>query len=298
MKQVHIIGRGAIGLLLANKLTQHAQVTLVTRDEAIDDYHLIDNEKSHKIPVNQTTFDALHSKINHCIVPVKAYQLSQAIHALIPHLHDDANIILSHNGMSDLSEVNQLLKPNQALYFLSTSMGGMKPRANTVKYTGAGLTQIGACNKVAQIRLPNLFQELFQPCLSQAHPVENINEIRWQKLCVNIAINPLSALVQCKNGKLRAPAYARQVLSLLNEACFVAGLDGVELKLSSELMRAYQVMKLTAANSSSMAQDIKLGRRTEIDAICGFIVSRANKHGVSVPENEWIWQQIKQKERG
>ncbi|KZN45768.1 ketopantoate reductase family protein [Pseudoalteromonas luteoviolacea] len=297
MNQVHIVGRGAIGLLLANKLAQHTQVTLITRDDDFDDYHLIDNEKSHAIPVSQTTFDSLRSKITHCIVPVKAYQLSQALHALAPHLHDDANIILSHNGMSDVSEIIQSLKTNQALYFLTTSMGGMKPLANTVKYTGAGLTQIGACNQIAQARLPSLFQGLIQPCLSQAQPVDDINEIRWQKLCVNIAINPLSALLQCKNGKLRAPAYARQVLSLLNEACFVAGLDGVELKLSSELMRAYQVMKLTAENNSSMAQDIKIGRRTEIDAICGFIVSRANRHGVSVPENEWMWQQIKRKER-
>ncbi|WP_256096792.1 ketopantoate reductase family protein [Pseudoalteromonas luteoviolacea] len=121
--------------------------------------------------------------------------------------------------------------------------------------------------------------------------------MRWQKLCVNIAINPLSALLQCQNGRLRAPCYSKQVLALLNEACHVAKYEGVELKLLAELERAYKVMTLTAANNSSMAQDIKLERRTEIDAICGFIVARAKKHGINVPENELLWQQIKRKER-
>ncbi|WP_081310612.1 ketopantoate reductase family protein [Pseudoalteromonas luteoviolacea] len=139
MNRIHILGRGAIGLLLANKLSSHTKSTLITRDDSVENYHFIDKDKTSVIPVNQTTFASLKAKISTCIIPVKAYQLNQALHALMPHLQDDADIILSHNGMSDIAEIAQLLKPSQGLYFLTTSMGGMKPAANAVKYTAPGL---------------------------------------------------------------------------------------------------------------------------------------------------------------
>ncbi|KZN53136.1 hypothetical protein N474_21680 [Pseudoalteromonas luteoviolacea CPMOR-2] len=297
MNDIHILGKGAVGLLFANRLAQHNAVTLITRTPTSAPFHIIENGFTKQVPARRTTLASQKSGITNCLIPVKAYQLSQAMREISPHLSDNANIIISHNGMSDLTEVAQHLKPDQALFFLTTSMGGMKPDANTVKHTGAGLTQFGAYNLVAKQRQQKVFDELLKPCIHPLQLVANMSEVRWQKLCVNIAINPLSALHQCKNGKLRTPIHARQILALLNEACHIAWLEGVNLKLSAELERAYNVMKLTAKNNSSMAQDIKHRRRTEVDAICGFIVKQAAKHGVSAPENERLWQLVKQKER-
>jgi 2-dehydropantoate 2-reductase len=39
----------------------------------------------------------------------------------------------------------------------------------------------------------------------------------------------------------------------------------------------------TAAHESSMLQDLRAGRRTEIDAITGEVVRLAEAHGVGVP---------------
>ena len=41
----------------------------------------------------------------------------------------------------------------------------------------------------------------------------------------------------------------------------------------------------TAANTSSMRQDVQAGRRTEVDAIGGYVCERADEHGVDVPVN-------------
>ncbi|MCF2857363.1 ketopantoate reductase family protein [Pseudoalteromonas sp. SMS1] len=297
MSSVHILGMGAVGLLFAHRLAQHQTVTLITRTPAVDNFHIIEHDQTTQLAVASTTLNTLNSKITDCLIPVKAYQLRQAIKDIAPYLSDDANLIISHNGMSDITEITPHLKPHQGLFFLTTSMGGMKPKNDTVRYTGAGLTQLGACNSVAKERQKKVFDTLFKPCITPLEWVPNISEVRWQKLCVNIAINPLSALLQCKNGELRSPKYSHQILALLNEACHIARLEGVNLTLSLELARAYNVMTLTANNHSSMAQDIKHQRQTEIDAICGFIVRQAKKQGVKAPENERIWQLVKQKER-
>jgi 2-dehydropantoate 2-reductase len=46
------------------------------------------------------------------------------------------------------------------------------------------------------------------------------------------------------------------------------------------------VAEATAANTSSMFQDVEAGRQTEVDAINGYVVSRAGE--LAVPVNETL----------
>ena len=55
------------------------------------------------------------------------------------------------------------------------------------------------------------------------------------------------------------------------------------------------VAQRTAANHSSMLQDIRNGRQTEIDAICGEIVRLGEQCGVPTPLNRVMWQLVRAK---
>jgi 2-dehydropantoate 2-reductase len=46
-----------------------------------------------------------------------------------------------------------------------------------------------------------------------------------------------------------------------------------------------EVARRTAANDSSMLQDVERGRPTEIDAICGEIIAEGERLGVETPVN-------------
>ncbi|MCF2907691.1 ketopantoate reductase family protein [Pseudoalteromonas sp. DL2-H2.2] len=294
MPELFIVGKGAVGLLLAQRLANTHQVTLITRTPT-DAVFFQTAQCRQQLPVKCLTWEALAQQqitISQCIVPVKSYQLAEAFITLRPHLSEDANVILSHNGMQTLTPITDALSEHQGLFFLSTSMGGWKPNSTTVEFTGPGQSMFGPCNLIAQQRAQVLFNQLIDPALPNAHLAYDIALLRWQKLCVNLAINPLSALTGLKNGRLRAPCYATQVLSVLNEACNVANHVGVPLKLSEELARAHQVMTLTAENFSSMAQDVANHRRTEINAMCGYIVELAQQLGVPAPHNTLLLNQV------
>ena len=49
-------------------------------------------------------------------------------------------------------------------------------------------------------------------------------------------------------------------------------------------------------NISSMLQDIRALRHTEIDYINGFLLRRARAHGIAVPENTRLFEMVKRKE--
>jgi 2-dehydropantoate 2-reductase len=54
---------------------------------------------------------------------------------------------------------------------------------------------------------------------------------------------------------------------------------------------AEDVARHTAANRSSMFQDVKRGAPTEIDAICGAVVRAGEERGVRAPIN-WTMLQL------
>jgi len=56
---------------------------------------------------------------------------------------------------------------------------------------------------------------------------------------------------------------------------------------------AEEVARRTAANHSSMLQDVLRGAPTEIDAICGAVVKTGQKHDIATPTNWACWKLIK-----
>jgi 2-dehydropantoate 2-reductase len=288
MADIHVLGAGAIGLSLANAFAYDHSVTLLVRRNYTAPFVFCDEQNRHCLPVDYINLSApVQNKplIKHCFVCVKSYQLNDAIQSIIPYLAEHANLFISHNGMSDLNEVKPYLGTTKALFFFSTSMGGLKIDDTTVKATGTGETYLGACNKVAQERLAVCFKQFFSSNIPYSKIHDNIEQLRWQKLLINVAINPLSAIHQIKNGRLRQPRFASAILELVNEACTIANADNVNIKLNEALTSAYQVMTRTQHNLSSMAQDVNNGRLTEIDAICGYIVKRGAHHNIETPYN-------------
>ncbi|WP_440054992.1 ketopantoate reductase family protein [Pseudoalteromonas sp. T1lg65] len=296
MANIHIVGDGAIGLLLAKHLQSNHQVTLLTRKGQPKSYQYAGLDGNKTITTNITTIDkVLKNSINTCIIPVKSYQIKAAFKAIQPKLAVNATVIFSHNGMIDWSPMLARLLPTQQACFLSTSMAGYK-EFDKVIHTGQGASWFGALSAPATPFAAQSFSELFGD-LENAQFSTDMQPVLWKKLAINIAINPLTAIEQCQNGQLRQPKYANIVLNLLNEVHHVALLSGVHLALETLITLAYQVMAQTATNYSSMAQDIKYQKRTEIDAMCGFVQSMGEKVGVDTPYNSAMFEKVLQLQR-
>ncbi|MGS0690176.1 ketopantoate reductase family protein [Shewanella sp. 30m-9] len=256
------------------------------------------------------------------IVCVKAYQVTAAVTAVLPYLPNNTHILLLHNGMGPHLDVKPYLG-KRGLSLGTTSQGALKLAKWHVKQTGAGLTQLGSykaptldCEqstepnseknaelepeKSAELsadRRTELSTELKAILLStipQSRWYDDILPLLWQKLAINVAINPLTAIHSCPNGQLANLEYRDTIFNAVSELVKVASADGINLDLEYLLDRVYQVIELTAQNYSSMQQDVSHQRATEINAINGFVLERAKLHKLNVPYNQSLVDQVKQ----
>jgi 2-dehydropantoate 2-reductase len=124
--------------------------------------------------------------------------------------------------------------------------------------------------------------------------VEDAQSLIWGKLVINAAINPLTALLRVPNGILLERPSAREMMrALASETAQVAAAEKIQLPFPDPIAAAEEVALKTAANHSSMLQDVLRGAPTEIDAICGAVVRVAQRHNIDTPANWACWKLIK-----
>ena len=305
---IAILGAGAVGQLICHQLTTAGMsVGLIGRDSIASIQQTLSvtplalaNDNQQKTHALQYSVPILAANaldnIRLMIVCVKAYQVLDALLPLLNQLPRQCHILLLHNGMGPhlaLAPLIDAQADGRGLSLGTTSQGVLRQASWQIRQTGQGLTQFG---HFAGTELTEHYRNALLAAIPNSEWVDAIVPCLWQKLAVNAAINPLTALYQCPNGTLAEPDFSDMIKGILDELVTVATLEGVPLDKQLLHDRVYQVIRLTAGNFSSMHQDIAHQRRTEIDQINGYICERARAHGLSAPVNADLWARVKQLE--
>ncbi|MBU2978060.1 2-dehydropantoate 2-reductase [Alteromonas sp. C1M14] len=293
---IAIVGDGAIGSLLAAGAQRNQSpysVLLRRQRPAVTNVVHMDGTSTtlhNREPVALSSRDLL-------IVPVKYYQLASAIEQWRHLLCPDTPVVLLQNGMGGHEVLTSLL-PDNPLYLATTSHGALKVSAQEVKHTGMGETKLGVIAPVhgtsnEQALLNNRVTAQINACLPPVLWQQNIQAALWEKLAINLVINPLTAIDDVTNGALKHPHYQRQIHNICSETAMVMTACGFPTDTQSLVARVRKVIAQTANNYSSMHQDIHHGRQSEIEGISGFLVRQAKKTGIDVPINTGLYQKIR-----
>ena len=286
-----VVGEGAIGLLSAARLHLAGYPVQLHRRTAGPFDFVFQSAVSSQSLCLPSPIQQPYSSI---LLPVKAYAVVDAVKQLLPLLTDNAQLVLSHNGMGTIEQVLPLLKPEQGLWFLSTSHGAFKPDDVTLIHSGQGQSVLGALNQGAFAQQHHVEQAM-QVALGPLVVMADIWPALWQKLAVNAVINPLTALHQCKNGELSNSKYASVIELLIEEFVLVAKASGQDFSHDSIQSRVTQVIRQTADNYSSMQQDFAKGRQSELEYITGFLIGQAEQHQLQLPAHQALYQLLRQK---
>jgi 2-dehydropantoate 2-reductase len=234
------------------------------------------------------------------LVAVKSRQTDAAA-ACAAALLDAGGLALTlQNGLNNQAALRRALGEKRVALGM-TAQGATVLGPGVVRHAGHGPTHIGrdpALGPVQQARLPQL-AALFNAAGLETHLVDNTDGLVWGKLAVNAAINPLTALLRVPNGFLAEHEALVELMGrAAREVAAVAAAQGIALPFDDPAERALIVARATAANHSSMLQDVSRGAPTEIEAICGAVVRAGRAAGVPTPVNDALCRLVRRLEEG
>lgn len=227
---------------------------------------------------------------------VKSYDLAPCIAMCQSFISDDTLVVFLQNGVGHLKFESEL--PRGVAVFGTTSEGANMRAPGKVVHAGIGETFFGSLehDNEAEEKLSGFIASLESAGLL-TQQVDDILDRIWGKLMVNVGINGLTAINGCQNGDLLLDDSLRQLMGdAVEEAILVAEDKGVLFDTPPRQL-CEDVCRRTAENISSMLQDVRKKRRTEIDSINGVIVSEGAKLGIQTPVNSMIVNEVKKIEQ-
>ncbi|MBV4485429.1 putative 2-dehydropantoate 2-reductase [Pseudomonas sp. SWRI153] len=288
----HVLGAGSLGTLWATRLARAGlPVRLILRDAvrlrsyaAAGGLTLIENGHASTYAVPGETPDS-PEPIRRLLIACKAYDAENAIARLASRLAPGAELILLQNGLGSQDAVAARV-PQARCISASSTEGAFRDGDWRVVFAGHGFNWLGdAGNPLAPIWLEDL-----QAARIPHEWTTDILTRLWRKLALNCAINPLTVLHDCRNGGLTE--HHCEVATLCAELAELLQRCGQPAAAGNLQQEVERVIQATAANYSSMYQDVANQRRTEISYLLGHACKVAARHQLNLPHLNQLQQRL------
>jgi 2-dehydropantoate 2-reductase len=265
----HVLGAGSLGSLWAARLARAGlPVRLILRNRE----RLAAYQKAGGLTLVE------RGEARHYAIPAELPQADAPIHRLLLACK-------AYDAEAAAAELAQRL-PQQRCLFASSTEGAFRQADFQVVFAGNGHTWLG---DPADPLPPPWLDELERAGIPHQWSPDILARL-WRKLALNCAINPLTVLHDCRNGDLREhPAEVATLCAELSELLQRCGQPAAAQQLHEEVQR---VIEATAANYSSMHQDVAQGRRTEIAYLLGHACAAARRHDLHLPHLQHLQQRL------
>ena len=299
--RISILGVGSVGSVFAAKLagTSHELHLHVRGDRGADlmvnGIQVSGHGLAH-VPADRFTFTCeeldLHPSFRNgsdlVLLACKSHVVGSLASLASTLLKDDGVVLALSNGLGHVETLIRTVGANHVV--AATTTHGAYTEANgDVVWAGRGQLGLAIPPLGASADELNILVFLFEQYgLSPVvHP--DASSMVWEKVLLNVAINPVAALAGLRNGELLEPALFGTCMMVFREAAQVAALERIDVPDEVDFERHLRkVLEQTKDNSCSMLQDIKAGRPTEIGSLNQAIALRAEDHGYHVPLNQLL----------
>ena len=295
IQTVGIIGLGALGSLYAKLFTDALgkERVLILADAqrirryqqdglyyngALADFNYVDAAEV------QTPLDLL-------LFACKFGGLQDSIETCRHLIGPETTLISVLNGISSEQILGDAFSPEQVVWCTAQKMGAKK-EGNRVTVSPIGELALGIPEGMDDTHFRR-----FLPFLDSIHfpyslPVD-IRTHTWSKLLCNVGCNQANIVFQCSYEALHRPGKPRDtMIKAMREVVLVANAEGIPLSETDVETWVSVIDHLPPAGESSMRQDGKAHRKSEVELFAGTIRSLAQKHGIAVPVNDWLYEQI------
>lgn len=225
-----------------------------------------------------------------CTKAFAAADVAAALAPIRPHLPDETGLVLCQNGWGNEAPFLPFW-PREHLFHARVITGFHRRSPSRVEVTAhASPVALGSVFEIDPGSVPGLGALAKRLC-EGGIPAETRADMRavlFEKMLYNCALNPVGALTGRRYGELTEDPTTRRIVDgVIREIFAVLGAAGIEVGWSDAgaYTRHFHdaLIPPTARHESSMLQDLRAGRRTEIEALCGAVERLGRDVGVPTP---------------
>jgi 2-dehydropantoate 2-reductase len=298
-----VLGAGAVGSFFGGMLARAGvPITLIGREAHVaavrrDGLAIERADGVTRIEVAASTRIEEVAGANLLLVCVKAPDTENVVREIAAHLSPDALVVSLQNGVDNVERMHRAAGIGAAAAAVYVAADLIAP--GRVRHGGRGdliLGEVPAVPLGTRAGQPTLaavaaqFEGAHVPC----RVVPDIRESLWMKMVLNCAYNALSALGRVRYGELiEGPGIRDLMLNIVDEVLAVAHARGVDLPRTATVDAVFGLAGAMPTATSSTAQDLARGRRTEIDSLNGFIAREGERLTIATPYNRMLHSLVK-----
>jgi len=310
IETVLIAGAGAVGLTVASSIYEWnaKNIYVLAKGSRLENYKakgLYVNEK--RIPFLLADVDKKDCEPDLIIIACKYHHLKEIISDIKNYVGKNTLILSLLNGISSEEIIGKEYGKERIPYAMILGTDAQHGNQHTVfKQKGIiffGDKLNGSENGKATSKCSEAVQriaEFFERAKVPYSIPENMIKKLWFKFMVNVGINQCSAILKFpygpfqENGQPFNVPEARSLMTdAMKEVIAVSKPEGVNLS-ESDMQEWYDCLDgLTPDSCTSMCQDVKAGRKTEVEMFAQTVIELGKKHNVPTPVNEVLFKQIR-----
>ena len=295
IKTVGIFGLGALGTLYARLLTHglgKEQVLVLADAKRIARY---ENEgiyyNGERCDFRYVNVETHTEPLDLLLFAVKFGALETAMERCRHLVTPETTLISVLNGVSSEEVLGHTFAPEQIVWCVAQKMTARK-EGNQVTVRPEGELALGVpagYDPKHLRRVTTLFDSIAFPYSLPA----DIRTHMWSKLLCNVGTNQPTMVFSCGFGALQQPGKPREIMfASMREVVQVANAEGIPLSEEDVAHWVSIVDAFPPDSETSMRQDGKNRQKSEVELFAGTIRRLAAKHGISVPANDWLYEQV------
>ena len=297
MQTVGIVGLGALGVLFGERLLSGGADVSVIADEArVQRYRrdgvLCNGEPvafAYKTPAQAEPVDLL-------IFATKESGLRGAMDTAEGFIGENTLILSVLNGVSSEETIAARFGEKNVLYCVAQGMDAVKT-GSALTYAHAGVIVLGEKEPGAISPRVQQVADFLNAHGVTAQPVGDMVRRQWGKLMLNVGINQTVMVFEGDYGTVQRSGKPREImLAAMREVQKLAELEGYPV--SDEEFDGWVRLgdSLSPTGKPSMRQDGEAHRKSEVELFAGTIIRRAERFGLDVPVNRWLYDTVKKME--
>lgn len=297
MRQIMMVGAGSVGGFFGAHLAKNnANVSFLLRPRtltAVQQNGLTIRSANGTFTIRpQAASDARQlPRPDLIILAVKAYDLDEVMAQIEPVLTDRTVLLTLQNGIDTEDRIIARLKRDcvvGGVAFIYSKIAA----PGVIDHYKKGAVVIGELMGHESERLLKI-RDLFAAASIPCQISKDIRRSKWEKMCWNCVFNPITVLIDDKVAKaLEHPEMMGVIKQIVGEITAVSA--AMKVPLPADMPE--RVVKWTQEIRdihTSMYDDWKAGRQTEIRSLNGYIVDQGRALGIPTPVNEALTAMIK-----